>query len=348
MSSSVPAPKPAQPKRQVSQPVARQRSASLSKGGSSSPSARPSPPPRISETQPSPPAPLSPQPRSAIHSAVHSVINSAAHSPIASPAPQGSSPQDQSSAGASPRTSMDTRSPPPREPTPRRSLDARSPPPLPLDKSPRRSLEARSPPTLERRYMVSPPPPPSSPTTPFSPSAAFVRRSHRASLTSNASPPARDFAASLVRPSSVASSVGSAARAGSALPIPISAAKGAPAAPVATSVEGSPSPSSFGDHGLGVVGAPVPASRRLSTKGSAASLRSGAATASPKSATGFKGKAEDPFRPSPLGNSDAPTPTSAGGFLSGLSLSRKRNSSSSGGATALDILNKYKKDQPGA
>ncbi|CAK9784276.1 hypothetical protein CC85DRAFT_284896 [Cutaneotrichosporon oleaginosum] len=337
MSSSAPATqKPSQPKRQVSQPVPRQRSLSPSKEESASPSAGPSPPPRISQTQPSPTAPLSPQPQSAGHSAIHSAV----HSPLASsPAPQDSSPQDQSSAGDSPRRSLDVRSPPPRESTPRRSLDARSPPP-PVETSPLRSLEARSPPAPSRRAMVSPPPPPSSPTTPFSPSAAFVRRSHRASLTSNASPPARDFAASLVRPSSVASSIGSGARAGT-LPIPIAAAKGAPAAPVATSMEGSPSPSSFGDHGPGGVGALVPASRRLSTKGSAASLRGAAASASPKSA-GPKGKAEDPFRPSPLGNSDAPTPTSAGGFLSGLSMSRKRNMSSGGGATALDILNKYK------
>ncbi|BEI80639.1 hypothetical protein CcaverHIS002_0111680 [Cutaneotrichosporon cavernicola] len=324
MSSSIPvALKPSPPQRQASQPVRRQRSLSPTKEGSVSPSARPSPPPRISETKPSPQAPLSPQPWSAAQSPVHSPVHSATHTPLAlSPAPLGSLPHPQSSPGASPRASIDMRSPPPPDFVPRRSLDARSPQ------------------ILDRQYMVSPPPPPSSPTTPFSPSAALVRRSHRTSLASNASPPARDFAASLVRPSSVASSVGSAARAG-ALPIPVSAAKGAPAAPVATSVEGSPS--SFGDHGLGGVGVPVPATRRLNTKASASSLRAGAQSASPKSASGL-GKTEDILRPSPLGNCGAPSPTHTGGFLSGLSLSRKRNSSTGGGATAVDILSKYKKD----
>ncbi|WOO77837.1 Autophagy-related protein 11 [Vanrija pseudolonga] len=164
----------------------------------------------------------------------------------------------------------------------------------------------------------SPPPPHSSPTSPINlASVAAAKRSHRASLTSTASPPARDggFAPSSAgRPSSVASSTSSHPR---GLPIPAGSAKGSPAAAITTSADGSPSPSSFGETG--------PTQRRVAKKTSVASLKT---------------KSDDLFKPSPLGSND-PVGTSSSGFLSGLSLSRnKRQSISAAPSTALDLLKK--------
>ncbi|KAL1408464.1 oligomeric, coiled-coil, peripheral membrane protein [Vanrija albida] len=164
----------------------------------------------------------------------------------------------------------------------------------------------------------SPPPPHSSPTSPTNlASVAAAKRSHRASLTSTASPPTRDggFAPSSAgRPASVASSTSSHPR---GLPIPAGSAKGSPAAAITTSADGSPSPSSFGESG--------PTQRRVAKKTSVASLKT---------------KADDLFKPSPLGSND-PVGTSSSGFLSGLSLSRnKRQSISATPSTALDLLKK--------
>ncbi|TXT13490.1 hypothetical protein VHUM_00857 [Vanrija humicola] len=162
----------------------------------------------------------------------------------------------------------------------------------------------------------SPPPPQSSPTSPINlANVAAAKRSHRASLTSTASPPTREggFAPSSAgRPSSVASSTSSHPR---GLPIPAGSAKGSPAAAITTSADGSPSPSSFGETG--------PTQRRVSKKSSVASLKT---------------KADDLFKPSPLGSND-PVGTSSSGFLSGLSLSRnKRPSVSATPSAALDLL----------
>lgn len=204
----------------------------------------------------------------------------------------------------------DTDSPSPANtssPAPRKSTDTSSSVPhqsgTPSARQSSESARSPSPDLLQQHNLAqSPPPPPSSPTDGTSALAvkSTARRSHRPSMT--ASPPARDFQpGSVGRPSSVASSINSPR----GLPIPTSSSKGVPAAPVATSIEGSPSPSSF-EPSVG------PQGRRLSKKSSVASLQA-------RDEALFKSK-------SPLGQE--------GGFLSGLSLSRKRNS----GGTAVDML----------
>lgn len=151
----------------------------------------------------------------------------------------------------------------------------------------------------------SPPPPPSSPTSPMS----LIGRRPRGPL---ASPPSGG-PGGVRRPSSVASSASSHPR---GLPIPGGGAKASPAAAVTTSAENSPSqnslPKSIGSHG-----------RTLSKRPSNASM-----------------DVDSPFRPSPLGPATSSiksgSPSQSGGFLSGLSLSRKRASTS--GETAVDML----------
>lgn len=144
----------------------------------------------------------------------------------------------------------------------------------------------------------SPPPPPSSPTSPMSP----VARRPRGSLSSPPPGGAR-------RPSSVASSASSHPR---GLPIPSGGAKASPAAAVTTSAENSPNQNS------------LPKSLGQRTLGKRPSIPSM--------------DIENPFRPSPLGPSTSTKSSSPsqGGFLSGLSLSRKRASAS--GETAVDML----------
>lgn len=251
--------------------------------------------------------------------------------------PQYPKPDDDSSA---PPPSPPARLSPPHAPTPTRTspvprMTSASPIPEASDSSEARNgspapnpVSTRSPPPQPLRaiHAQSPPPPPSSPTSPMNvrvnpPTAAT--RSHRSSLASTSSPPPRDGVPftpnSFGRPSSVASSTSSHPR---GLPIPTGTGgtKGAPAAPVATSVEGSPShpSSSFGESG-----------QRITRQGSVGSLKAKAA----------KTEGGDLFKPSPLRETENAS-GSASGFLSGLSLTRKRNSVSSTVAspTALDML----------
>jgi hypothetical protein len=232
-------------------------------------------------------------------------------------------------------------SPAPRAPSPLTMSRTHSPVQLPAGAGsgrtpaspiPRR-LSARSPPTQPLRSILakSPPPPPTSPTSPV----AVLERPreythrHRPSLSSTASPPIDGFAPSSGgRPASVASSASSHPR---GLSIPTPTAKAAPAAPVATSST-TGSPSSFDSRRAGVAMGGIP------RKASLASL---------------KGKGDDLFKPSPLGgNSSSADPEGSGagtapgtslgaasGFLSGLSLTRKRQSGGSNLApSAVDML----------
>lgn len=189
--------------------------------------------------------------------------------------------------------------------------NASSPVPTRGSPSPVQRLQARSPvpSPLPTRPMSakSPPPPPASPTSPINVRTVppgSGHRSNRASLSSTASIREGFAPSSLGRPSSIASSASSHPR---GLAIPAPSGKAAPAAPVATSGDSS---------GTGSL-----SDRRVSKKSSAASLK----------------KSDDLFKPSPLGSEANNGNT---GFLSGLSLTRKRHSSVTA-PTALDILKRF-------